>query len=141
MSKRKITCEIYSYGVYDKWNRQSKAIPKLMDITTRIPIVLETEFGYVLKIKGAKGKVLEFIMDHPPMTDENGKSMPPFEGTCFVDSNDFEFFLGDTVWEPYEQMAGTWHLTTLLDGKIIAAKKLTLVTTSNDEGNGSIKNE
>lgn len=127
MPKHKITWEIYSYGIYATWDRSSKAIPKLLDITTRIPITPDVEFGYLLKIKGAKGKVLEFTMEHPPMVDDNNIPMPPFEGTCFIDSNEFDFFLGDTVWEPFAQMAGDWRLITKLEGKVIADKRLTLV--------------
>lgn len=127
MSKKKITWELYSYGIYSRWDKSNKSLPRLVNITTQIPIVPEIEFGYHLKMKGAKGKILEFTMEHPPMTDENGQPMPTFEGTCFVDSNDFNFFLGDTVWEPYAQMAGIWRLKTQLEGKVIADKKFTLV--------------
>lgn len=127
MTKRKISWELYSYGIYSPWNKSSREIPKLLDITTLIPIQQDMEFGYLLKIKGAKGKTIEFIIEHPPMIDENSNTMPPFEGTCFIDSNDYEFFLGDTVWEPYAQMAGNWRLITKLEGKTIADKKLTLI--------------
>jgi hypothetical protein len=33
-------------------------------------------------------------------------SCEKYKLTCFIDSNEFDFFLGDTVWEPFAQMAG-----------------------------------
>ncbi|MGL5620304.1 MAG: DUF3859 domain-containing protein, partial [Tannerellaceae bacterium] len=36
--------------------------------------------------------------------------------------NDWQFFLGDTVWAPIEDKVGTWTLITYLDGKEIARK-------------------
>ncbi|MBN2166732.1 MAG: DUF3859 domain-containing protein [Marinilabiliaceae bacterium] len=126
MARKKIQCDLYSYGIYSSWNHISKEIPKLIDITTNISIKPGVEFGYVLKIKGAKGKTLNYCIDHPPMKDNNGKSLPSFEGTIFINSNDYTFFLGDTVWEPFKQMEGVWILTTKIDYKTIAIKKFTL---------------
>ncbi len=126
MAKRKIEHELYSYGIYSRWERQSKDLPKLLEITDRIPIKDDIEFGYVLKIKGAKGKKIVFRIDHPPFKNPEGKIEPSFKGEYFINSNDYEFFLGDTVWEPYENKAGEWELSTWLDGKLIAKKKLKL---------------
>jgi len=126
MAKRKITWELYSYGIYSRWERSSKELPRLMDITDRIPVQPDIEFGYILKIIGAKGKKLEFCIEHPPFQDANGNPAPPFKGEYFINSNNYEFFLGDTVWEPYEDKAGTWLLSTWMDGKLLAEKKLTL---------------
>ena len=102
MAKRKITWELYSYGIYSRWERSSKELPRLMDITDRIPVQPDIEFGYILKIIGAKGKKLEFCIDHPPFNDDKGNPAPPFEGEYFINSNNYDFFLGDTVWEPFE---------------------------------------
>ena len=126
MAKRKISAEIYSYGIYTSWNRDSRELPKILEITDRIPITPDVEFGCVIKIKGAKGKTIQFRIDHPPFKDEKGEIAPPFTGEYFINSNDYEFFLGDTVWEPYENKAGIWELSTFLDVKRLSYKKLTL---------------
>lgn len=126
MAKKKITWELYSYGIYSRWERTSKALPRLLDITDRIPVQPDIEFGYILKITGAKGKKLDFCIDHPPFNDDKGQLAPPFEGEYYINSNNYEFFLGDTVWEPYEDKEGTWTLSTWMDGKLLAEKKLIL---------------
>jgi hypothetical protein len=126
MAKRKITAEIYSYGIYTSWDRGSRDLPKILEITDRIPITPDVEFGCLIRIKGAKGKTIQFRIDHPPFKDDSGNIAPPFEGEYFINSNDYEFFLGDTVWEPYEDKAGTWELSTFLDGKRLSYKKLFL---------------
>jgi len=126
MARRKITAEIYSYGIYTSWERESKELPKIQEITDRIPITPDVEFGCIMKIRGAKGKVIEFRIDHPPFKDSSGNTAAPFTGEYFVNSNEYEFFLGDTVWEPYEDKAGTWELSTFIEGKRISYKKLFL---------------
>lgn len=126
MAKRKVVAEIFSYGIYTRWEAGSKQLPKITAITTQIPIVPDMEFGYVLKIQGAKGKVLSYCIEHPPMVDGTGTKMPSFEGECFVDSNNYEFFLGDTVWAPFEQMVGVWLLTVWCDAKILSQKRFAL---------------
>lgn len=126
MPSRKAEIELYSYGIYEPWNRSSKEIPKLKTITTRIPVVPEIEFGYVLKIKKAKGSLISFTIHHPPFLNENGETSPPFTGEEYINSNDWSFYLGDTVWPPYEDKAGEWELITWLDGKEIARKSFTL---------------
>jgi hypothetical protein len=126
VAKKKISWELYSYGEYSRWERTSKKLPKLLKITDSILIQPDIEFGYVIKIKGAKGKVVEYCIDHPPFKNKEGKTEPSFKGQYFVNSNDYEFFLGDTVWEPYDDKAGEWILTTKMDGKVIAQKSITL---------------
>ncbi|MCW3807293.1 DUF3859 domain-containing protein [Plebeiibacterium marinum] len=124
MAKKKIQTELYSYGIYTNWDRNSRALPKLLKITEQIPLELDIEFGYVIKIKGAKGKRITFKIDHPPFTDENGRIAPPFTGEYFVRSNDYEFFLGDTIWEPIHNKKGEWKLTTWLEGELLIQKSL-----------------
>ena len=92
-----------------------------------VPSVIDIEFGYILHIKGAKGKEVEFIMKHPPFTDDEGNIRPDFEGSYFINSNDWQFFLGDTIWGPIEDKCGQWILTTYMDGKEIAKKSFTVV--------------
>ncbi|WP_075589738.1 DUF3859 domain-containing protein [Labilibacter marinus] len=124
MAKKKIDSELYSYGIYSRWERGSKDLPKLQKITTEIPCELDVEFGYVVRIKGAKGKRIQFEIYHPAFPDEDGNPAPPFTGEYFVNSNNYEFFLGDTIWEPIHNKKGEWKLTTWLDGKILFQKSL-----------------
>lgn len=126
MPKRKIETELYSYGIYESWDKGSKELPKLKAITTEIPVIPGIEFGYVIKIKRAKGKKIQFIIDHPPFNDENGNVMPSFEGEEYIASNEWSFFLGDTVWEPYEDKEGLWKLTIILENQTIAVKDFRL---------------
>jgi hypothetical protein len=120
--RKKPRIELYSYGIYNAWDRTSRKLPKLNEITTDIPVIPDVEFGYVLKIKGAKGEVLEFKIIHPPFLGEDSNPAPPFSGEVIINSNDWEFFLGDTVWEPYEDKAGEWILITRLQNEEIARK-------------------
>jgi len=127
MAKRKIETEIYSYGEYAEWDRQSKSIPRLVAITERVPASIGTEFGYVLKIRFGKGRKLNFRIDHPSFADDKGNVVPSFTGEQFIRSNDYEFFLGDCIWEPLDDKLGKWTMTTWIDGKIVAQKTLLLV--------------
>lgn len=133
MAKRKPEIELYSFGVYSEWERNSKRIPKLLDITTSIPVKYGVEFGYVLKIKKAKGSIINLEIHHPPIKDEKGNLMPIFRGELHVNSNDFEYFQGDTVWDPLEEKAGVWELVTFLDGKEVARKKFYLTLESDSD--------
>ena len=127
MAKRKVETEIYSYGEYAEWDRESKSIPRLVAITEKVEATIGTEFGYVLRIRYGKGKKLVFRIDHPSFQDGEGKVTPPFTGEQYIRSNDYEFFLGDCIWEPLEDKLGKWTMTTWLDGKIAAQKTLLLV--------------
>jgi hypothetical protein len=111
---------MYSYGEYSKWDRDSKEIPKILDFATKIKAEIGTEFGYVLHIKNGKGEKLTFKIDHPPFNDNQGKLRPPFTGEQFIKTNDFEFYLGDCIWEPLKDKLGEWELTTYLNNKVVA---------------------
>ncbi|MFB6317041.1 DUF3859 domain-containing protein [Saccharicrinis sp. FJH54] len=124
MPKQKPSFEIYTYGIYSKWDRDSKDIPKIIKITDRIPAEIDIEFGYLLKIKRGKGIRLEFKIEHPPFKDDKGKTRPPFTGEHYVNGNDWEFFLGDTIWEPVSDKIGKWTLSTYYEGKVVAKKTL-----------------
>jgi hypothetical protein len=128
MAKQKPTHKILSYGIYSDWERDSKVMPKIRKFTTEIPVAHGVEFGYVMNIKGARGQKLEFIIEHPDFLDSKGNPAPcPFTGEMFVRSNDWDFFLGDTFWDPLHDKEGEWRLITKLDGKQIANKKFTMV--------------
>lgn len=127
MAKKKVDIELYSYGQYTKWDRESRELPRILEITQVIQAEIGTEFGYLLKIRKGKGKKLEFRIIHPPFKDEQGDIAPDFTGEYYVNSNDYSFFLGDCVWEPLEDKLGPWRLITYLDGQVIADKTLQVV--------------
>lgn len=127
MKHRKPEIKIYSYGEYSKWDRDSRDIPKILNIATTIKAKIGTEFGYVLQIKKGKGEKITFQIDHPPFKNEAGEIIPPFTGEEFIRTNDYEFFLGDCIWKPLEDKLGKWELTTFYKGKVVAYKILNLV--------------
>lgn len=118
---------MYSYGEYERWDRESKKIPHILKITTDIEAESGTEFGYVLRIKNGKGTTVSFKIQHPPFTDETGEIAPPFVGEQFIRTNDYEFYLGDCLWDPLEDKMGIWELTTYFEGMVVASKKFRLV--------------
>lgn len=125
MAKKKPEIELYSYGRYENWNR--KDIPELLEITDTVKAELDVEFGMVIKIKKAKGMQLEWMIDHPGVKDDKGNTRLPFKGVDYINGNSWEFFLGDTVWEPIEDKIGPWRLVCRIDGKIVAEKTIYVV--------------
>lgn len=116
-----------SWGLYTPLDKGSKELPKLIRFTHEIPCELGVEFGYILHIQHGRGMKLTFQIDHPPFSDSNGGVAPPFTGKEYVRSNDWKFFLGDTLWEPIEDKAGDWRIRTWIDGDLVADRTLTLI--------------
>ncbi len=126
MAKKKVDIKMVSYGIYTKWDRSSKSLPKIVKHTKDIPAELDVEFGYTLLFRGAKGLTINFIMKHPPFCDSSGELSPDFVGEVIINSNEWHFFLGDTVWLPIEDKCGEWELITLLDNKEVARMKFNI---------------
>lgn len=118
---------MHSYGLYDGWDRDSKTLPNLLKITTEITAALDVEFGYILRVQNARNCKIRFLIEHPPFNDTSGDIALPFSGELYVKTNDWRFFLGDTIWAPIEDKRGDWHLTTWLDDVKVAEKTLTLI--------------
>jgi len=116
-----------SYGIYKNWDNVSKELPIIEQFSEIIPARRGIEFGYILSIKKAKGKQLLFCIEHPPFKDEKGDVMPSFEGELYVRTNDWNFFLGDTIWEPVSDKIGSWRLITTVDGVVLADKTFSIV--------------
>ncbi len=127
MAKRKIEVRMRSYGVYSHWDSASKLLPRFLQATTEIPARVDVEFGFVVNIKYAKNCELSFCIDHPGIRDDQGNRRAPFEGTVYVKTNDWNFYLGDTVWEPIDDKLGPWHLWLEIDGNVIAQKTFQLM--------------
>ena len=118
--------EIVSYGRYTDWDRESKKLPELVDLTNEVRAEIGVEFGIIVEIFQAKGRFLDFVIDHPPFKDETGEVSPPFEGSYQIRNNPYAFFLGDTIWDPVEDKRGPWTMTVMMDGKTLAEKTILL---------------
>lgn len=118
--------EIVSYGRYTKWDRERRELPELVDLTTEVKAEIGVEFGMIIEIFQAKGRFLDFVIDHPPFKDQNGNVEPQFEGSYQIRNNPYAFFLGDTIWEPIEDKRGPWVLSVFMDGKELASKTILL---------------
>lgn len=126
MARRRVEVKMVSYGIYTMWDRASKSLPKIIKHTQDIPAKLDVEFGYTLLFRGAKGKVITFVMKHPPFCDEDGHVRPDFTGEQIINSNEWHFFLGDTIWLPIEDKCGDWELVTYLDDKEVVRMKFNI---------------
>ena len=126
MAKRKPEIRMKSYGIYTQWDSGAKELPRIQEFTTKVEAIVDVEFGFVVNIKGAKNSELEFCIDHPGIRDAEGKTRRPFDGTVFVKTNDWDFYLGDTIWLPLEDKIGTWHMWLKLQDKVIAEKSFEL---------------
>lgn len=125
-AKRKPVTKMHSYGIYKNWDANSKTLPEVHEFTTHIQAEIDVEFGFVVNIKGAKNRQLEYCIYHPGILDSKGKPRDPFDGIVFVKKNDWSFYLGDTIWEPIADKLGEWRMTLELEGKIIAEKTFEL---------------
>ena len=110
MVKRKPEIRMRTYGIYTKWDSESKELPKIREITTRVPADLHIEFGFIIQVKGAKNQELYYCIDHPGILDSEGRRREPFDGTVYVKSNEWDFYLGDTIWEPIQDKIGNWSV-------------------------------
>ena len=122
MPKRKPEIRIRSYGIYSNWDAQTKALPKIEEFTTRVPATIDIEFGFIINIKWAKNSELDYCIDHPGILDERGKRRSPFDGSVYVKTNDWDFYLGDTIWEPIKDKLGPWRMSLEMQGKLVAEK-------------------
>ena len=126
MPKRKPEFKMHSYGIYSKWDSDAKDLPDIKEFTTRVPAEIDIEFGFIVHIKGAKNQQLAYCIYHPDILDAEGQVRPPFDGTVYVKTNDWHFYLGDTIWEPIDDKVGDWRMTVEMDGKLIAEKTFEL---------------
>lgn len=127
MAKRKFDVRMRTYGMYSQWEANSKVLPRFLQATTEIPARVDVEFGFVVNIKHAKNCELSFCIDHPGILDAEGNRRAPFEGTVYVRTNDWNFYLGDTVWEPIDDKVGPWHLWLEINDNVIAEKTFQVI--------------
>lgn len=122
MAKAKPTYTVESYGIYELWEGNNKSLPTIAKVTTLIPAIVDIEFGLTVRAKKAKGKSVKWFIEHPNISDKNGRPMNAFEGEEYVRNNDWVFYLGDTIWAPIEDKLGPWHMYLSVDGHLIAEK-------------------
>ena len=130
MAKQKPEVTMTSYGIYTKWHAESKKLPRIVKFSHEIPAELDIEFGFIVNIKRAKNLKLYYSIEHPGIPDDSGEVMSPFDGHVFVKNNNWDFFLGDTIWAPVENKIGNWRLYLKLENKIIADKTFKLFDAS-----------
>ena len=127
MAKRNVKIKIVNYGIYDKFDHDNEDLPTLVEFAEKIPAKLDIEFGMIVNIRKARGEVIEWRIDHPEFDDSRGNPAPPFEGEFYVNSPEYKFFLGDTIWEPIETKQGAWELSIMWQGNVLARKRLWVV--------------
>ncbi|UTT84690.1 DUF3859 domain-containing protein [Vibrio pelagius] len=132
MAKRSVVVDMISYGIYSTWDSKSKDLPKIQEFTHRVEAEIDVEFGYIINIKKAKGEKIRYCIYHPNITTDKGEVLEPFDGEEYVGSNDWDFYLGDTIWAPIDNKIGKWRMTVELEGRVIADKTFDLV--AKDEG-------
>ena len=127
MKHRKPEFRIYTFGEYSSWDQLSKEMPRIRKIASELVAFAGMEFGYVLHIRKGKGEKLTFEITHPPFRNPDGSIVPPFSGEHYISTNDYMFFLGDSITDPVEDKRGEWEFATFHRGKMVAHKKLILV--------------
>ncbi len=132
MAKRSPVVEMTSYGIYTTWDSKSKDLPKIQEFTTQVYAEVDVEFGFIVNIKKAKGQKIRYCIYHPDITTDDGEVMEPFDGEEHINSNDWDFYLGDTIWLPIENKLGPWRMEIELNGRVVAEKTFQL--RARDEG-------
>jgi hypothetical protein len=136
MSKLKTIFTVSSFGIYKEWDEKTKLLPVIKEFTCKIPAIIDIEFGFILRVVKGKGLRLDYTIYHPDIPDKKGQVMEPFSGDVYVRNNDWEFYLGDTLWAPIENKTGNWRMVIELDGKIIAERTFSVLV---EYGDGEIQ--
>ncbi len=118
---------VISFGKYTKWDRDDPALPELVDLTTEVKAEVGVEFGMIVEIAQARGRYIDYKIDHPPFSDADGNIEPAFEGTVQIKYNPYSFFLGDTIWEPVKDKKGLWTMSVFMDEVLLASKTIHLI--------------
>lgn len=126
MAKRKPEFRLRTYGIYTQWDSAAKELPRVVDVTTRVKAIIDVEFGFVVNVRGGKNLKLDYCIDHPGILDVDGNRRLPFDGSVYVKTNDWNFFLGDTIWAPISDKLGSWHLSLSMNGTVVAEKTFEL---------------
>lgn len=132
MPRRIPKISIANYGRYSTWDKRSRELPKLIKYTSTIEAVDGNEFGIIIDVDNLKGKVLNFIIKHPPILDDDGNLLPYFKGDLHVKTNHTQFFVGDGIWLPIENKLGEWEVVILYEKKEVVSQKFMIVAPKTD---------
>lgn len=132
MAKQKPIIKMVTYGIHSRWDSKSKTLPKVKQFTTDIPAEIDIEFGFIVNIKKARGSKIQYCIDHPGIHDDKGNLRSPFTGEVHVTNNDWDFYLGDTIWAPIADKCGPWKISIELNNKIVAQKVFNVTNPENE---------
>lgn len=127
-SKKHPKIKIESYGLYSKWMRGSRELPKIREFAQTIKAEEGNEFGMILHITSGKGAKINYRIQHPPFRDVKGEIEPDFTGEYLVNSNNYRFYIGDCIWLPVEDKVGKWIVSVEFEGKVVAEKTFLVVS-------------
>ena len=136
MAKQKPVIKLQTYGIHSKWQSKAKTLPQIKEFTTDIPAEIDIEFGLTVNIKNARGAKIFYCIDHPGICDDAGNVRASFTGEVHITNNDWDFYLGDTIWAPIEDKCGPWRMTIELNKKIVADKTFNI---SSDNSSSDFK--
>jgi len=127
MPEKKPEIKVESYGRYSKCECGSKKLPSVLEFTNTSKALKGNEFGMILRIKRGKGLKLIDYIKHPSFLNDDGTIAPDFIGEYFVNSNDFQFYIGDSIWLPVEDKIGIWEIIVYQEGKAVASRSFEIV--------------
>jgi len=122
MARLKPEFRLRTWGIYTAWDSAAKQLPTIVEVTDRIPAVVDVEFGFIVNVRKGRTAKLDFCIDHPGILDDEGHRRPPFTGSVHVKTSDWDFFLGDTIWAPIDDKLGDWHLSVCWEGRVVAER-------------------
>ncbi|ERP31124.1 DUF3859 domain-containing protein [Chitinivibrio alkaliphilus] len=125
---KSVAVETECYGLFAKWSNQCRELPRFLKFTKTIPARVESEFGYLLYIRGGKGTALDYRIIHPPFLNSSGDITPDFVGSIPIRSNAFQAYVGDTLWEPLDDKCGPWRIISQIKGRVVADTTFTVVS-------------
>ena len=128
MPQKKPEFKVISYGRYSKWERGSKKLPTVLEFTNTIKAYEGNEFGMILRIIRGKGTKLTYCIKYPSFLNRDGIKAPDYIGEYFVNSNDFQFYIGDCIWLPIEDKIGTWEVIVFHEVKTVASKSFLILS-------------
>ena len=119
---KKSQYSISSYGLYSPYKTKGQELPQILEYTTDIPIHKETEFGFIAHFTKAKGKKIQWLIEHPNWLNEDGVLTENFSGELTIKNNSCYFFLGDHFSQPFENKIGIWILSMSYADKKLFSK-------------------
>ena len=127
MKNKKPHIRIESYGRYTPWDKESRKLPGILEFTHIIEATEGNEFGMTLLITGGRGIRLSYCIKHPPYKNDCGDIERYFTGEYRINSNHYEFYIGDCISVPVEEKIGVWEFTVYFRNNKIAAQKFEIV--------------